>query len=118
MRLRIADCELRIERPSSSGSGGNPKSQFAIRNSQCGRWRLAASLGAALWCLGGMTPAHGSGEPDAFALPGIGARPMGMGGAFIGLSDDVEAVYYNPAGLGNLIQSGVTAMYQDRKSVV
>ncbi len=53
-----------------------------------------------------------SGEADAFALPGVGARPGGMGGAFIGLSDDIESVYYNPAGLGNLIQSGVTAMYQ------
>jgi len=53
-----------------------------------------------------------SGEADAFALPGVGARPGGMGGAFIGLSDDIESVYYNPAGLGNVIQSGVTAMYQ------
>src|SRR3954470_5308690 len=53
-----------------------------------------------------------SGEPDAFALPGVGARPGGMGGAFVGLSDDIESVYYNPAGLGNLVQSGVTAMYQ------
>ncbi len=35
-----------------------------------------------------------------------------MGGAFIGLSDDIESLYYNPAGLGNLIQSGVTAMVQ------
>ncbi len=53
-----------------------------------------------------------SGEADAFALPGVGARPGGMGGAFIGLSDDIESIYYNPAGLGNLVQSGVTAMYQ------
>lgn len=53
-----------------------------------------------------------SGEPDAFALQGVGARPMGMGGAFAGLADDLESIYYNPAGLGNLMQSGVTAMYQ------
>jgi hypothetical protein len=53
-----------------------------------------------------------SGEPDAFALPGVGARSGGMGSAFIGLSDDIESIYYNPAGLGNLIQSGVTAMFQ------
>jgi len=53
-----------------------------------------------------------SGEADAFALPGVGARPGGMGGAFIGLSDDVESIYYNPAGLGNLIQSEASAMYQ------
>jgi hypothetical protein len=61
-----------------------------------------------------LLPCHvrASGEPDAFALPGVGARPGGMGGAFIGLSDDIESIYYNPAGLGNLVQSGVTAMYQ------
>jgi hypothetical protein len=56
--------------------------------------------------------AHASGEPDAFALPGVGARPAGMGGAFIGLSDEIESVYYNPAGLGNLIQNEITGMYQ------
>jgi hypothetical protein len=53
-----------------------------------------------------------SGEPDAFALTGIGARAGGMGNAFIGLSDEIESIYYNPAGLGNLVQSGVTATYQ------
>jgi hypothetical protein len=28
-----------------------------------------------------------------------GARPAGMGGAFVGLADDVNALYWNPAGL-------------------
>lgn len=70
-------------------------------------------LVAALWLLpAGYCPLWASGEADAFALPGVGARPAGMGGAFIGLSDDIESVYYNPSGLGNLIQSGVSAMYQ------
>jgi long-chain fatty acid transport protein len=30
---------------------------------------------------------------------GIGARPMGMGGAFIGIADDSTALHWNPAGL-------------------
>src|SRR5258708_5735693 len=55
---------------------------------------------------------HASGEPDAFAINGVGARQGGMGGAFIGLSDDIESVYYNPAGLGNLTHSGFATMYQ------
>src|ERR1700751_4209814 len=55
---------------------------------------------------------YASGEPDAFTLTGVGARTGGMGNAFIGLSDEIESVYYNPAGLGNLVQSGITAMYQ------
>ncbi|MEW6104029.1 MAG: PorV/PorQ family protein [bacterium] len=29
----------------------------------------------------------------------IGARPEGMGGAFVGVSDDSNAIYWNPAGL-------------------
>ena len=30
---------------------------------------------------------------------GQGARPLGLGGAFTGLADSPEAVYYNPAGI-------------------
>jgi hypothetical protein len=75
------------------------------------RWvRLAFLISALCSLISGS--ANASGEPDAFALPGVGARPGGMGGAFIGLSDDIESVYYNPAGLGNLTHSGVTSMYQ------
>lgn len=33
---------------------------------------------------------------------GVGARAMGMGGAFTGVADDYSAMYYNPAGLGQL----------------
>ena len=30
---------------------------------------------------------------------GVGARPMGMGKAFVGLADDGNAIFVNPAGL-------------------
>lgn len=33
---------------------------------------------------------------------GVGARAMGMGGAFLGVADDYSAIYWNPAGLGQL----------------
>ena len=33
---------------------------------------------------------------------GVGARAMGMGGAFIAVSDDYSATYWNPAGLGQI----------------
>jgi len=37
----------------------------------------------------------------------VGSRPLAMGGAFIGLADDVNATYWNPAGLVQLpLQSG------------
>ena len=40
-----------------------------------------------------------SGIPGAFANIGFGARPVGMGGAYVGLADDVNSVVWNPAGL-------------------
>lgn len=33
---------------------------------------------------------------------GVGARAMGMGGAFIGVADDSTALYWNPAGLAQI----------------
>ncbi len=33
---------------------------------------------------------------------GCGTRAMGMGNAFLSISDDIGAIYYNPAGLGQL----------------
>lgn len=37
-----------------------------------------------------------------FTLPESGARPQGLGNAFIGLSDNVYAIITNPAGLANI----------------
>ncbi|MDI6736695.1 MAG: PorV/PorQ family protein [bacterium] len=42
---------------------------------------------------------------ESFSLPidlQLGARPQGMGGAFVAMVDDVNAVYWNPAGLTQL----------------
>lgn len=41
----------------------------------------------------------------------VGARPLSMGGAFIGLADDVNATYWNPAGLARLDKPQATIMY-------
>ncbi|MFA4843826.1 MAG: hypothetical protein WC632_02615 [Candidatus Margulisiibacteriota bacterium] len=35
----------------------------------------------------------------ALAQENLGARPMGMGGAFAGLADDANAIFINPAGI-------------------
>lgn len=39
------------------------------------------------------------------ALSGVGAKAIGMGGAFRGLADDWSACYWNPAGLAQLEKS-------------
>jgi len=42
--------------------------------------------------------------------PIVGARPMGMGGAFIAVTDDVNSCYWNPAGLADVTNSQITYM--------
>lgn len=46
-----------------------------------------------------------------FLKIGAGARPTAMGEAFVGIADDVNAVYYNPAGLSNISRPELTAMH-------
>ena len=48
--------------------------------------------------------------PFSFASPG--ARALGMGGAFLGLSDDASAAYSNPAGLTQLASPEIAAEFR------
>lgn len=49
----------------------------------------------------------------------IGARPVGMGGAYISISNDGAGVFYNPAGVANIKRSMLATSYRtmdfDRK---
>jgi len=54
------------------------------------------------------SPAGASGAQFLEIEPG--ARPAGMGYAFAAVADDPNAVYYNPAGLGNLKHIEATGM--------
>ena len=47
----------------------------------------------------------------AFSDLGAGGRPLGMGHAFTGVADDINSVYYNPAGLMNIKKLECTFMY-------
>jgi len=47
----------------------------------------------------------------AFLKIDTGARPTAMGGAYTALADDVNALYYNPGGLGNLRQRELGATH-------
>ncbi len=42
---------------------------------------------------------------------GVGARAMGLGGAFVAVADDASAVYWNPAGLVQLDRPELDGMY-------
>lgn len=60
-----------------------------------------------------MLPAQDIGSSGAtFLKLGVGARPIGMGSAFTGLSDDVNAIYWNPAGLGFIKRWELSFTYQ------
>jgi hypothetical protein len=46
-----------------------------------------------------------------FLKIGVGARPMAMGGAYVGLSDDVYSLYWNPAGISKLQKFSLGGTY-------
>ena len=48
-----------------------------------------------------------------FLSHGVGARALGMGGAFVAIADDATATYWNPAGLTKVKTHSFSAMYSD-----
>lgn len=49
----------------------------------------------------------------AFLKIGVGARPLGMGGGYIAIADDVNAIYWNPGGLAQLRKKEISAMHTE-----
>jgi hypothetical protein len=49
----------------------------------------------------------------AFLKLGVGARPMGLGSAYVALADDPTATYWNPAGLAAVRGTEITAMHNE-----
>ena len=52
-------------------------------------------------------------EVGSFSDPmyiGVGARPLGMGKAYVAVAQDGETLFLNPAGLGRL-NASLTSMY-------
>ena len=48
---------------------------------------------------------------------GVGSRAMGMGGAYVGIADDYSALYWNPAGLGQIRRMEVNVGFSHNKLV-
>jgi hypothetical protein len=53
-----------------------------------------------------------AGYAGAFMRSGVGARPLGMGGAFTAIAEGPEATYFNPAGLGFDMRVGAGFSYK------
>ncbi|MEM4188727.1 MAG: PorV/PorQ family protein, partial [Candidatus Hadarchaeum sp.] len=49
-----------------------------------------------------------AGQDIAVLKAGVGARALGMGGAFTAVADNVDAPYWNPAGLGWVASNEIT----------
>jgi hypothetical protein len=49
-----------------------------------------------------------------FLKVGVGARALGMGGAFVALADDVSATYWNPAGIVSVTAPEAEAMHAEQ----
>jgi len=57
-----------------------------------------------------LVQAQSGGQPGAFLQYGVGARALGMGGAFYAIADDATAAYWNPAGLAHQQRKELTTM--------
>ncbi len=59
------------------------------------------------------SPAFGTKYAGEFLSLGVGARALGMGGAFVGVADDVTACFWNPSGLSLLGRKELCLMHAE-----
>jgi len=59
-----------------------------------------------------------SGLKGAFGDVGFGARPVALGGAYVGLSDDIHSVIWNPAGLADLDETQVSFTFANHFGLI
>lgn len=65
-------------------------------------------LALAMW-LGLSAGAHAA--FDKGGVLGVGARPMGMGGAFVAVADSTDATFWNPAGMVQMPRMELSAFF-------
>lgn len=74
-------------------------------------------LGGALLLMGGLFSPRAEAAQAAQLFEQeapAGVRPQGMGNSFVAVADDVNAIYWNPAGLALIKDQQVQASWQDR----
>lgn len=73
-----------------------------------------ANLKVTACLIGIISCTYASTAHGAFRDLGVGARPLGLGGAFVALADDGNAANYNAAGLGFIDKTYVSATLDQR----
>jgi hypothetical protein len=68
------------------------------------------AVGVILIALSAMVWAGESEIADPMVI-GVGARPLGMGKAYVGVAENAETLFLNPAGLGRINDFKATSMY-------
>ena len=71
--------------------------------------KLLSILGI-LILIGGLAFAETSVVSDPMTI-GVGARPLGMGRAYVGVAEDADAVFMNPAGIARITNPKLSSMY-------
>ena len=76
---------------------------------------LLICWGLSTTALRGVASAAGSAGTSGadFLEIGVGSRPLGMGEAFTAGTDDINSIYYNPAGLGTIRYPVLSIMHQE-----
>ncbi|KPJ50147.1 MAG: hypothetical protein AMJ41_01805, partial [candidate division Zixibacteria bacterium DG_27] len=78
------------------------------------RCKQISSLLALLFCwFLPCSPLEGAKYAGEFLDFGVGARPLGMGSAYVALVDDVTSTYWNPAGLAQLKHREIMFMHAE-----
>ena len=77
--------------------------------------KLGTIFGLIALCVFSFASDGGAGQAGAYLKMGVGARALGMGGAFVAVSDDATASYWNPAGLAKLQKDQASFMHAKLK---
>jgi hypothetical protein len=78
-------------------------------------WRYGAVIFSAVVISSSPSPGASFGKyAGEFMAIGVGARALGLGGAFVALANDATSGYWNPAGLSRLNYPQVSLMHDER----
>jgi hypothetical protein len=91
------------------------QNEQSVENCKMKRKMIKLITLSGLLAVRSLQPAFGQeangGVPGAYLFMGVGARALGMGGAYGALANDATAIYWNPAGLSRLDPFQISFMH-------